>query len=162
MMAHSANVLPPPDDLAIPMERLLNHQTYRAYQAACAALSLTPRTYLRLQPPSWGAAPPPTPRFPGTTSSTTSGSSPANEKEKKEWKRRIKMYLGPAIEAFGVERLVFGSAPAGGHGVAPADEAQRAGDWFELAREALAELALEQDAIDAIFSGNARVVYGAQ
>jgi len=33
-------------------------------------------------------------------------------------------------------------------------------DWYEISRESLAELGLEQDLIDAVFAGNASNVYG--
>ena len=101
-------------------------------------------------------------------------------KEKKEWKRRIKMYgellvhirflsplssidfdlvlqVGPAVEAFGFERIVFGSAPS------PVSRAQsNAGDWYEIAREAFAELGVDQESVDAVFGGNAQRIYAAE
>lgn len=61
------------------------------------------------------------------------------------------MYLGPALEAFGFERILFGSS--GGQGAG-------ASDWYEIARESFAELGVEQDAINAVFGGNAKEVYG--
>jgi predicted TIM-barrel fold metal-dependent hydrolase len=64
--------------------------------------------------------------------------------------------VGPALEAFGFERLVFGAGAAG----ADAPDAQP-GEWFALALEAFAELGVEQDAIDAVFGGNARTLFGA-
>jgi hypothetical protein len=166
-----ANILPPPDDLTIPIVKLLNHPTYRAYQANTAALSLIPRLHLRFQPPAWGAPTPPTPRVPVTQEGEEP---PVEGKEKKEWKRRIKMYsacsclslavqhlklvvaVGPALEAFGFERLIFGSAPS-----SVSSAKSSAGDWYELARESLSELGVEQGAIDAVFMRNARKVYGA-
>lgn len=77
-----------------------------------------------------------------------------DSKEKREWKRRIKMYLGPAVEAFGLERIIFGSSPS-----AFSKSKSRAGDWYELARESLAELGIEQEGIDAVFRNNAIKVY---
>ncbi|KAI0276359.1 hypothetical protein BGY98DRAFT_985921 [Russula aff. rugulosa BPL654] len=41
----------------------------------------------------------------------------------------------PAVETFGSERIIFGSAPS------PVSRAQsNAGDWYEIARESFAEL----------------------
>lgn len=64
--------------------------------------------------------------------------------------------VGPVLEAFGFQRIIFGSAPSGASH-APSS----AGDWYEIARESLAELGVEQEAVDAVFCGNARRVYGA-
>ncbi len=62
--------------------------------------------------------------------------------------------VGPAVEAFGYERIVFGSSPS------PSSRGtSNAGDWFELARESFAELGTEQEDIDAVFFGNAQRVY---
>jgi len=143
-----SNVLPPPHDLELPIVKLLSHPTYQSYQSHIATLSLFPRVYLSYVPPTWNAPTPPTPLFDQDT--TTSS------KEKKEWKRRIKMYLGPAVEAFGFERIVYGSAPS------PVSHARsNAGDWYEIAREAFAELGVDQDSVDAVFGGNAQRIYEA-
>lgn len=67
--------------------------------------------------------------------------------------------VGPAVEAFGFQRILFGSsaaAPLSGH-----SSASNAGDWFQLARESFAELGLEQEDIDAVFAQNARGAYAA-
>jgi hypothetical protein len=57
--------------------------------------------------------------------------------------------VGPIVEAFGTDRILYGSS-----------DTANPGDWYELAREVVAELCLEQEAVDAIFSGNANGVYG--
>ncbi|KAH9054186.1 hypothetical protein EDB87DRAFT_1647814 [Lactarius vividus] len=143
-----SNILPPPHDLVLPLVKLLTHPTYQSYQSQIAALSLIPRVYLSYVPPSWNAPTPPTP-VPGQEAPTAS-------KEQKEWKRRIKMYLGPAVEAFGFERIIFGSAPS------PISHApSNASDWYEIARESFAELGVEQESVDAVFCGNAKRVYAA-
>ena len=80
-----ANVLPPVDDLTLPLVKLLTHPTYRAYQAHTASLSLIPNTYIKFLPPNWHEPTPPTPAPVG-------GIKPEDSSEKKEWKRRIKMY----------------------------------------------------------------------
>ena len=64
------------------------------------------------------------------------------------------MIVGPAVEAFGYQRILFGSSPSPAS-VAPSN----AGDWYELARESFAELGLEQEDIDAVFGNNAKVAY---
>ena len=67
--------------------------------------------------------------------------------------------VGPSVEAFGFQRILFGSSAAAP--VTGTSPASKAGDWFELARESFAELGIEQEAIDAVFAQNARTVYGA-
>ncbi|TFK54007.1 hypothetical protein OE88DRAFT_1654458 [Heliocybe sulcata] len=130
-----SNILPPPHDLSLPLVKLLTHATYRAFQSHSAAISLFPNVYLKYLPPVW----------------ETDGT-PLDESQLKEWKRRVKMYLGHVVEAFGFERIIFGSAPL--HPSLPS------GRWYELARESLAELGVDQEAMDAVFGGNAKKVYG--
>ena len=65
----------------------------------------------------------------------------------------IPTIVGPAVEAFGYQRIIFGSSPV-------SSEPSNAGDWYEIARESVAELGLEQEDIDAIFYSNAQSVYG--
>lgn len=143
-----SNVLPPVDDLSLPLVKLLTHPTYRAYQGHTASLSLIPNTYIKFLPPNWREPTPPTPAPIG-------GVKQEDSSEKKEWKRRIKMYVGPALEAFGDQRIIFGSSPS------PESYAKSAvGDWYELVKESLAELGIEQEGVDGIFGGNARKVYG--
>ncbi|KAK7685344.1 hypothetical protein QCA50_011708 [Cerrena zonata] len=61
------------------------------------------------------------------------------------------MYIGPALEAFGFQRIIYGSSPS------PLSHASsNAGDWYELARESFAELGVEQEGIDAVFFANAQ------
>ncbi|KAF9653998.1 hypothetical protein BDM02DRAFT_3107195 [Thelephora ganbajun] len=143
-----SNVLPPVDDLSLPLVKLLTHPTYQAYQAHTASLSLIPNTYIKFLPPNWREPTPPTPAPVG-------GVKPEDSFEKKEWKRRIKMYVGPALEAFGDQRIIFGTSPS------PESYTKSAvGDWYELVKELLAELGIEQEGVDAIFGGNAQKVYG--
>jgi hypothetical protein len=137
-----SNVLPPPADSTLSMVKLMNHPSYRAYQSHIAALSLFPNLYVKFLPPAWNA---PTP-----TADVSEGS-----KETHEWKRRIKMYLGPVLEAFGFQRIIFGTSPS-----STSTSTSHAGDWYEIARECLAELNVEQEAIDGVFSDNAKKVYG--
>lgn len=66
-----ANILPPPDELSLPIVKLLTHPTYNDYQSQIAALSLYASVFIKFTPPNWGT--------PETF-------------DKKEWKRRVKMY----------------------------------------------------------------------
>jgi predicted TIM-barrel fold metal-dependent hydrolase len=59
------------------------------------------------------------------------------------------------LEAFGYSRIIFGSAPS-----PSSDASSNAGDWYEIARECLAELGVEQEAVDAVFWVNAEKAYG--
>jgi len=64
------------------------------------------------------------------------------------------MYLAPIVEAFGYQRIIFGSSPS------PTTKSSSvAADWYELARESLAELGVEQEFINAVFHDNAKRVY---
>ncbi|KAL0956494.1 hypothetical protein HGRIS_002638 [Hohenbuehelia grisea] len=141
------NLLPPPDELDLPIVKLMNHPSYLAYQAQTAALSLYPTLHIKFLPPTWNAPTPKSPP-PGVTSTEQ------DVKQNKEWKRRIKMYLSPVLEAFGFERIIFGSSPS-----SSSTSASRVPDWYELARESFAELGVEQEAIDAVFGKNAQKVY---
>lgn len=67
----------------------------------------------------------------------------------------IVLIVGPAVEAFGFQRIVFGSSPS-----PVTTTASKVGNWYEIAREAFAELGIEQEDIDAIFSSNAKAMYG--
>lgn len=60
--------------------------------------------------------------------------------------------VGQGVEAFGFERIVYASGPS-------EVDAIDAGDWYALARESLAELGMEQEAVDGIFATNAQRVY---
>ncbi|KAJ7647231.1 hypothetical protein FB45DRAFT_892819 [Roridomyces roridus] len=143
-----SSLLPPPHDLSLSIVKLLQHPTYRFFQSQIAALSLPfPELCVKFLPPSWDQ---PTPSTPSVATADE-----ADSKQAKEWKRRIKMFLGPVVEAFGYQRILFGSSPS------PASQSpSQAGDWYEIARESLAELGVEQEFVDAVFSGNAKRVYG--
>ncbi|XP_006461177.1 hypothetical protein AGABI2DRAFT_192709 [Agaricus bisporus var. bisporus H97] len=143
-----SNILPPPHDFGLPIVKLMNNPSYRAYQEQTATLSLFPFVYVKYIPPVWGVATPSAPE-PGATIENSGA------KEQREWKRRIKMYLGPSIEAFGYERILFGSSSP-----RASSAASVAGDWYAVAREAIAEIGMEQEAMDCVFSANAEAVYG--
>jgi len=59
------------------------------------------------------------------------------------------------MEAFGYQRIIFGSSPS-----SSSRGLSNVGDWYEIARESLAELGIEQDFIEGVFYGNAANVYG--
>jgi len=143
-----SNILPPPHDLDLPIVKLMNHPTYLAFQSRVAVLSLFPNVYVKFLPPSWDAPTPQTP-FPGSPIES------ADVQQQQEWKRRIKMYLGPVMEAFGYERIIFGTSPS-----SSSKDRAHVGNWYEIARESLAELGIEQAYIDGVFFGNAQKVYG--
>jgi len=143
-----SNILPPPHDLDLPIVKLMNHPTYLAFQSQVAVLSLFPNVYVKFLPPSWDAPTPQTP-FPGSPIES------AEVQQQREWKRRINMYLGPVMEAFGYERIIFGSSPS-----SSSRGRAHVGNWYEIARESLAELGIEQAFVDAVFFGNAQKVYG--
>jgi hypothetical protein len=143
-----SNILPPPHDLDLPIVKLMNHPAYLAFQSQVAVLSLFPNVYVKFLPPSWDAPTPQTP-FPGSPIES------AEVQQQQEWKRRIKMYLGPVMEAFGYERIIFGSSPS-----SSSRGRAHVGNWYEIARESLAELGIEQAFVDAVFFDNAQKVYG--
>ena len=62
--------------------------------------------------------------------------------------------VGPVMEAFGYQRIIFGSSPSSSS-KGPSNVA----DWYEISRESLTELGIEQDFVDAVFYGNAEKVY---
>ena len=63
--------------------------------------------------------------------------------------------VGPVVEAFGYERILFGSSPS-----SSSRSRAHVGNWYDIARESLAELGIEQSHVDAVFFGNAQKVYG--
>ena len=95
-LSRTANILPPPDDLTLPIVKLLTHPSYRTYQDQTASLSLCANLYVNFLPPAWGAPTPPTPPPPATPATPNGENAEAEPrtdfKEKNEWKRRIKMY----------------------------------------------------------------------
>ncbi|THV02353.1 hypothetical protein K435DRAFT_775568 [Dendrothele bispora CBS 962.96] len=143
-----SNLLPPPHNLELPIVKLMNHPIYRTFQAQIAALSLIPQIYIKYLQPCWDAPTPPTPSVANPPAEIT------GVKQKNEWKRRIKMYFGPVMEAFGYQRIIFGSSPS-----SIAQSKSAVWSWYELARESLAELAVEQEAVDAVFYTTAKKVY---
>jgi predicted TIM-barrel fold metal-dependent hydrolase len=65
--------------------------------------------------------------------------------------------VGPAVEAFGFGRIIFGSSRP-----RTSQAASNSGDWYNVARESLAELGVEQEPIDLVFSLNAQKVYASK
>lgn len=137
-----SNVLPAPLDLELPLVKLLTHPVYRNFQNYTSTISLFPNVFLKFAPPSWSQPIP-------------SAGDAESGKHKQEWKRRIKMYLGQGVEAFGWQRIVYASSSVAREGASTGG----AGDWYAIARESLAELGVEQDAVDGVFGANAQGVY---
>lgn len=134
-----SNIFPPPLDLDQPIVKIMQLPEYLQYQSRVSSLSLFENLQLKITPPVRQ-------RFGTRTESTDS---------LKEWKSRLKLYIGPVLEAFGFERMLFGSSPS------PAGEAfDLPVSWYDLVRESFAELGVEQDAIDNVFMHNAKRVYG--
>lgn len=165
LIGPSANLLPPPQLLDIPIVRLMTHPSYLDFQSQIATLSLISQLHIKFLPPDWDAPTPQTP-FPGSPNEA------ADTQQLKEWKRRIKMYrkylataqiivllsffsVAPVIEAFGSERIIYGSSPSSSSSRIPSN----AGDWYEIARESLVETGIEQVLIDNLFHANADRVY---
>ncbi|KAG9126923.1 hypothetical protein FRC07_001387 [Ceratobasidium sp. 392] len=151
-----SNLLPPPNALSIPTVKLLAHPMYLAYQARIASLSFSQNVYIKFLPPDWHMATPKSPLPNAQPSDPEQSIRDLDSEEKKEWKRRTKMYLGPAIEAFGYSRIIFGSSPS-----KSSTASSNAGDWYQIAKESVAELGVDQEGIDAVFGTNAKTVYGA-
>lgn len=63
--------------------------------------------------------------------------------------------MGFAVEAFGCQRIIFGSTPPASSQLTPKPDF-----WYEIARESIAELGVEQEDVDTVFAGNAKTVYG--
>ncbi|KAF8444735.1 hypothetical protein L210DRAFT_848389 [Boletus edulis BED1] len=131
------NALPPPLVSLTPVVTMMNHPTYVTYRQRISSLSLFENAYVKLLPPQWVSA--------------------ALEKETQERELRniLKLFIVPVLEAFGFERIIFGSSPAFADG-SPA----LAEKWYKLVLESFRELAVSQDEIDNIFVENAQRVYG--
>ncbi|KAG9017492.1 hypothetical protein FRB90_001085 [Tulasnella sp. 427] len=151
-----ANLLPPPHSLHVPIVKLMKSPMYEKYQERISSLSFVPNVYLKFLPPNWEDPTPPSPA-PFATPSETSGSGATSQdaQAKEEWKRRVRIYLGPALDAFGYSRIIFGTSPS-----PSSKSASNAHDWYALAREVVAEVGIEQEGVDSIFAKNAQTVYG--
>ncbi|KIO22860.1 hypothetical protein M407DRAFT_114952 [Tulasnella calospora MUT 4182] len=151
-----SNLLPPPHSLHVPIVKLMKSPVYEKYQEHISSLSFVTNVYLKFLPPHWEDPTPPSPAPFATTSETTgSGVTSQDAQAKDEWKRRVRIYLGPALDAFGYSRIIFGTSPS-----PSSTSASNAHDWYTLAREVVAEIVAEQDGVDAIFGKNAQTVYG--
>lgn len=71
-----------------------------------------------------------------------------------EWLAHDRVVV-PVLEAFGFERIIFGSSPASASGSPTLAE-----NWYNLVLESFRELAVSQDEMDRIFIDNAERVYG--
>ncbi|KAH0827959.1 hypothetical protein J3R83DRAFT_3597 [Lanmaoa asiatica] len=88
------NVLPPPLDSITPVVAMVNHPTYTAHRQRVSLISLFENVYVKLLPPTWVS---------------TKSTATLEEKQERELKNIIKLFI---LEAFGFERIIFGSSPA--------------------------------------------------
>ncbi|KIK28015.1 hypothetical protein PISMIDRAFT_7955 [Pisolithus microcarpus 441] len=132
-----SNIFPPPLSLDEPIVKTMKHPDYLQYQSRVSSLSLFEDVHLKITPPMRGT--------PETGSAD----------DLKVWKGKLKLYIGPVLEAFGFERMIFGSSPS-----LAGEPFNLPVSWYDLVRESFAELGVEQDAIDNVFMNNAKRVYG--
>ncbi|KIJ67883.1 hypothetical protein HYDPIDRAFT_173620 [Hydnomerulius pinastri MD-312] len=132
-----ANILPPPVDSDAPIMTIMNQPAYMAYQQRVSSLSLFENVHVKFLPPVWSS-----------TGSTASA---------EEWKHKLKLYIGPVLEAFGFQRIIFGSSPSA-FGDSP--ELPESLDWYHLVQESFRELGVNQEDINKVFKENAESVYG--
>lgn len=134
---------------------MMNHPTYNTYRQRISSLSLFENVSVKLLPPAWVS---------------TESTGELEERQEKEIKNLLKLFseslsprrgrsthgrlVVPVLEAFGFERIIFGSSPvfAGG---SPA----LAEIWYKLVLESFRELAVSQEEMDKIFVENAERVY---
>ncbi|BEJ03781.1 hypothetical protein CcaverHIS641_0109560 [Cutaneotrichosporon cavernicola] len=137
-----SGLLPPP--LTKRSSPLLHSAEYETHCGHLSQLSLHSDVVLKVLPP--------------IVDTHVAGSSPWWE-DVHELERVVKMYLGPALEAFGTHRIVFGSQPA----LAPSDPATvvpvSGAAWYVLLRKCIAELGEESEAMTAIMAKNAEELY---
>ncbi|BEI80432.1 hypothetical protein CcaverHIS002_0109610 [Cutaneotrichosporon cavernicola] len=135
---------PPPPPLTKRSSPLLHSAEYETHCGHLSQLSLHSDVVLKVLPP--------------IVDTHVAGSSPWWE-DVHELERVVKMYLGPALEAFGTHRIVFGSQPA----LAPSDPATvvpvSGAAWYVLLRKCIAELGEESEAMTAIMAKNAEELY---
>lgn len=137
-----SGLLPPP--LTKPSEPLLNSAEYEAHCGHLSQLSLHSDVVLKALPP---------------IVDTRIAGPGAWWEDVHELERVVKMYIGPAIEAFGTHRIVFGSQPA----LAPSDPAiavpVSGAAWYALLRKCISELGEESEAMTAVMAKNAEALY---
>jgi hypothetical protein len=136
------NILPPPVDLNMPVVTMMNHPTYMTYRQRVTLLSLFENVHVKLLPPTW-------------ISVESANSEGGGRTREKEWKDILKLFIVPVLEAFGFERIIFGSSPA-----TPNNAFAQPTSWCKLAQEAFRELAVGQDEMNKVFMENAERVYG--
>jgi len=139
-----SNILPPPVDPTMLVVTMMNHPTYTAYRQRVALLSLFENVHVKLLPPTW------------TLVESAPDSEEGKRNREKEWKDILKLFIAPVLEAFGFERIIFGSSPA-----TASDASAQPTNWYRLTQESFRELAVEQDEINKVFMENAERVYGA-
>ncbi|KAI6046072.1 hypothetical protein EDC04DRAFT_2864957 [Pisolithus marmoratus] len=88
------NIFPPPLSLDEPIVKTMKQPDYLQYQSRISSLSLFEDVHLKLTPP--------------VRDTYETGSAV----DLKVWKGKLKLYIGPVLEAFGFERMIFGSSPS--------------------------------------------------
>ncbi|WVR04290.1 hypothetical protein IAU60_001290 [Kwoniella sp. DSM 27419] len=145
-----SGILPPP--LTRPSGSLARTDEYELHLARLASLSLHANVYLKALPPVVDVSADPQGRW---------------WDDREELERVLRMYISPAIEAFGTHRLIFGSSPA-----LPLEEVTKAspvpgeveqpipdGEWYSVLRRMISQLGEGQEAMTGVMGGNAAVVY---
>ncbi|KAF9227260.1 hypothetical protein BS17DRAFT_800320 [Gyrodon lividus] len=137
------NILPPPVDSNMLVVTMMNHPTYMTYRQRVSLLSLFENVHVKLLPPTW------------TSVESMPDTEEGKRKRDKEWKDILKLFIAPVLEAFGFERIIFGSSPA-----TVSDVSAQPMSWYKLAQESFRELAVGQDEMNKVFMENAERVYG--
>lgn len=85
----------------------------------------------------------------------------SSQDRKGELLRRLRIFLDPALEAFGDERIVWAAYMGSGSALKTktAGSLSEAEDWFETSRESLTACGLNQSGLDNVFAHNASKVY---
>ncbi|KAG9316710.1 hypothetical protein JVU11DRAFT_2770 [Chiua virens] len=121
-----SNLLPPPLESVLPVVTMMNHPSYTTFRQRVSLLSLFENVHVKLLPPAW-ALPESTARSEGKL-------------EEMELKNIIKLFIVPVLEAFGFERIIYGSSPAFASG-----SPELAENWYKSVLESFRELAVSQD-----------------
>ncbi|OCF59200.1 hypothetical protein L486_03702 [Kwoniella mangroviensis CBS 10435] len=147
-----SGILPPP--LTKTSTPLLNSDAYNLHLARLANLSLHANVYLKALPP---------------VVDIVQGKESEGKwwDDRKELERVLRMYISPAIEAFGGHRIIFGSTPAlpladlTKVSPIPGDLEQPIsnGEWYSVLRRVITQLGEGKEELTGVMGGNAATVY---
>ncbi|WWC67578.1 uncharacterized protein I206_101488 [Kwoniella pini CBS 10737] len=147
-----SGILPPP--LTQTSTPLFRSDSYNLHLARLANLSLHANVYLKALPP---------------VVDTIQGKEVDGKwwEDRQELERVLRMYISPAIEAFGTHRIIFGSTPA-----LPIPELSRVtpipgeleqpisnGEWYSVLRRIVTQLGEGKEEVTGVMGGNAAKVY---